>query len=129
MSDLEILRILLVNTKNIREEQTYRAHMYGILMTLLLSKEIYKNNNEIQSFLENNNISFKPYVFLSRTQIVGRVCRLVESFTLDQLKQVNISINKIAFDDNYSSNQGTKKAKKDGNYFDSLLDQFERKNS
>src|SRR3954451_15588211 len=100
MSDLELLRILLVNSKSIRDEQTYRAHTYGILMTLLLSKEIFKNNNDIQSFLEENKIAFKPYVFHSRTQIVGRICRIIESFNINQLKQINTSINQIAFNTN-----------------------------
>lgn len=128
MSDLELLRILLVNTKSIRDEQTYRAHTYGILMTLLLSKEIFKNNNDIQSFLVDNKISFKPYVFHSRTQIVGRICRIIESYNINQLRQINNSINQLAFNnnDNQHKAKSRKNTNKDENYFDSLLDQFER---
>ncbi|MCS0823175.1 hypothetical protein NX029_04280 [Cytobacillus firmus] len=127
MSDLELLRILLVNTKSIRDEHTYRAHTYGILMTLLLSKEIFKNNNDIQSFLVDNKISFKPYVFHSRTQIVGRICRIIESYNINQLRQINNSINQLAFNnDNKHKTKSSKKTNKDENYFDSLLNQFER---
>lgn len=132
MTDLELLRVLLVNTKSIRDEHTYRAHTYGIIMTLLLSKEIFKNNKDIQSFLEENNISFKPYVFHSRTQVVGRICRIIESFDIDKLKQINNSINKIAFSSNETQSKkdpSNKKLKNDENYFDSLLDQFERNKS
>ncbi|UNP84852.1 hypothetical protein [Bacillus mycoides] len=132
MSDLELLRVLLVNSKSIRDEQSYRAHTYGILMTLLLSTEVFKNNKDIQPFLEENKISFKPYVFDSRTQIVGKICRIIESLNIDQLKQINTSINQIAFNSNDEQNKGVrigKKTKNDKNYFDSLLEQFERKKS
>lgn len=125
MSDLELLRILLVNSKNIRDEQTYRAHTYSILLTLLLSKEVFKNNVDITTFLENNKISFKPYVFHSRTQVVGRICRIIESSDINDLKKLNESIFPIAFDEEYT-NKRNNKSKKDENYFDSLLDQFKR---
>ena len=138
MSDLELLRILLVNSKSIRDEQNYRAHTYGILMTLLLSKEIFKNNKDIKSILEENKIFLKPYIFYSRTQIVGRICRIIESCNIGELQQINTSINQIAFNSNQEQNNGVKRTKpkkelkksrnikKDKNYFDSLLGQFER---
>lgn len=130
MSDLELLRILLVNSKSVRDEQTYRAHTYGIIMTLLLSKEIFKNNNDIQFFLEENRISFRPYVFHSRTQIAGRICRIIESYDFEQLKKINNSINQIAFEDENTNKRGnTTKSKREENYFDSLLDQFKRNKS
>ena len=132
MSDLELLRILLVNIKNIREENTYKAHAYGILFTFLLSKEICKNNHDIQSFLEENKISFKPYVFQSRTQVVGRISRIIESATFEQLKEINASIHQIAFfeaDDKHLKNNSNERSKSDDNYFDSLLNQFKRKKS
>lgn len=131
MSDLELLRILLVNSKNVRDEQTYRAHTYGILMTLLLSKEVFKNNSDINLFLEQNKISFKPYVFQSRTQIIGRICRIIETTEIEKLKQINETVFQIAFKDD-ATKRGNSKVKKDENnenYFDSLLDQFKRDKS
>lgn len=132
MNDLELLRFLLVNSKNIRDENTYRAHSYGIIMTFLLSREIFNTNIDIQPFLEDNNISFKEYIYQSRTQIVGRVCREIESFNIEQLRKINNSINKIVFSVFESdSKNGTRVKKSDNeeNYFDSLLNHFERRKS
>ncbi|MED1602589.1 hypothetical protein [Alkalihalophilus marmarensis] len=128
MNDLELLRILLVNSKNVRDEATYRAYTYGIINTLLLSSEVFKNNIDIQEFLVDNNIEFRPYVYQSRTQIIGRITRVIEEFDLSQLKKINSSVNKIAFsNEEYSAKKVNQN--NDNNYFDSLLNQFERKKS
>ena len=54
--------------------QTYK--LIGIVSELVLSKEIFKNNIDIEDFIVNVfNLRFKDYLYKSRTLLVARLTR------------------------------------------------------
>lgn len=67
---LILYRNELKNTKI----QTYK--LVGIVCEIVLSKEIFKNNSEIEEFIVNVfNLKFKNYLYKSRTLLVARLTR------------------------------------------------------
>ena len=54
--------------------QTYK--LVGIVCELVLSKEIFKNNTDIEDFIIGVfNLKFKDYLYKSRTLLVARLTR------------------------------------------------------
>lgn len=54
--------------------QTYK--LVGIVCELVLSKEIFKNNTDIEAFIIGVfNLKFKDYLYKSRTLLVARLTR------------------------------------------------------
>ncbi|WP_143076538.1 hypothetical protein [Peptostreptococcus sp. D1] len=52
--------------------------MIGILSEMILSKEIFQKNSDIDEFITNVfDISFKHYVYKSRTLIVAKTTRII----------------------------------------------------
>ena len=67
---LILYRNELKNTKI----QTYK--LVGIVCELVLSKEIFKNNTDIEDFIIGVfNLKFKDYLYKSRTLLVARLTR------------------------------------------------------
>lgn len=55
-----------------------RYKMIGIVTELLLSKEIFAKNSEIDTFLVNIfMVRYKGYVMKSRTLMVARCCKII----------------------------------------------------
>lgn len=98
---LILYRNELKNTKI----QTYK--LVGIVCEIVLSKEIFKNNSEIEEFIVNVfNLKFKNYLYKSRTLLVARLTReilkndsyakrtkLLYKFIVSKIDEDNINTN------------------------------------
>lgn len=105
-------------------EESIRYELYAIFTSLILSKEIFKQNKEIVAFLKNFNIVFKPYVIKSRTSILSKVLRIVNSQDKEKLKKTQKILIK-SFDE-YINEQTIKK---EGNgYVENVLRKYKRDN-
>jgi hypothetical protein len=122
-------------------EDKIKLELYGVVSSFLLS-EIFKRNSEIKDFLENSNDKFKeirPYVYLSKTLIIGRISREIEKES--KLFNYNFALDIKAYIENWiketddsgvieEPNKKSDNLKKDDikkkNYTDSLFDRFKR---
>ena len=69
---------LILFRNELKNKTIPKYKIVGIISELLLSKEIFRNNNEIEEFLDKIlDIHFKTYVFRSRTLIIARVIRIL----------------------------------------------------
>ncbi|WP_440114831.1 hypothetical protein [Paenibacillus sp. QZ-Y1] len=79
---------LIIYKNELKNSKPARYKVIGIVSTMLLSKELFKKNEEINDFLKYVfKIEYKEYVMASRTLIVARTVRLIE--TLDDKDYIN----------------------------------------
>lgn len=65
----------------------------GISSELILSKELFKNNIDLVSFIEVVfSTSFRPYVIRSRTLLLARISRLINDCSDEQLFNVKTKL-------------------------------------
>ncbi|WP_411347503.1 hypothetical protein [Paenibacillus sp. WLX2291] len=128
-------------------EENLRFEMYAIVTAFILSKEIFKKNIDIQSFIENvqepNSVeekekfkNYRPYIYDSRSVLLSRVLRKIEKgekqflyhFALDIRSHIEKQYDSIIYEKSKEtrSNEGDKRASSI-NYTDSLFEKFKRK--
>lgn len=128
--------------KKADSEDKIKLELYGVVSSFLLSEEIFKRNSEIKDFLENSSDKFKeikPYVYLSKTLIIGRISREIEkesklfnyNFALDIKAYIENWIKETDDSDvieepNRMSDTLKKNDIKKKNYTDSLFERFKR---
>lgn len=127
MKDIEKIRILILKTRSERNNEIKKSINYSLLLTFILSKEIFKKNIDIKPFLEENNIFLKDYLYGNRTALVARLIRIFEKMEQNEINNFNKSIYDLAFSETLNKNKGSVKKDKVDNYFDELLNNFERK--
>lgn len=76
-NDLIIVRNTLNSISKNEKTNSIKNKLYSILVTVLLSRTVFKRNDDISVFLKSNDIDFKDYVYRSRTLIMSRVIRIV----------------------------------------------------
>lgn len=101
-----------------------RFEMYGIFTTIILSKEIFKNNKEIKNFIDLFSIDSKPYMLKSRTIILSKVIRHIEKIDKVELVEYRKKLKEIYITNKYESN--TISNKKEKNYMETLLKKYSR---
>ncbi|MBC1500270.1 hypothetical protein HB943_06615 [Listeria weihenstephanensis] len=119
MNKIEIKKILNSVDKN--KDESLRLALYSVSIDVLLSKELFKKNAEIQIFLESNDIYFKEYVFRSRTMTISRVIRKINEMNKDDLVKFYINFKNIAFEE---LSHYKPKSKNTNNDLDDILKQF-----
>lgn len=62
-----------------------RFKIYAIYIEILLNHDLFQYNDDIKLFCQKLNISFKDYVFRSRTLLISRVIRLIEKADIQSL--------------------------------------------
>ncbi|MEI2282732.1 hypothetical protein [Paenibacillus polysaccharolyticus] len=71
---------LIIYKNELKNSKPARYKVIGIVSKLLLSKELFKKNEEIAEFLKTVfQVEFKEYVMSSRTLIVARTVKLIET--------------------------------------------------
>lgn len=69
---------------SLKNKDIPRFSMMGIVSELILSKEVFHKNSDIEVFLKDIfNVEFRNYVIKSRTLIVSRVIRTIDKSTVD----------------------------------------------
>lgn len=62
-----------------------RFKIYAIYIEILLNHDLFQYNDDTKLFCQKLNISFKDYVFRSRTLLISRVIRLIEKADIQSL--------------------------------------------
>lgn len=119
--ELLLAKNALSKLSNKTGESRIRFELFSILNIVILSKDLFPKNKDIQPFLINCNINFKEYVFASRTSVIARVSRTIANADYDQLKLILTETKKLIFIDH-----PTYKATSN-NGIDDLLNRFSRK--
>lgn len=137
LSDLEKLRFMLQPLKQLKDPELYRSKTYSIFVEFLLSTNIFGDNKKLKTFISENHsfiqfnskyeIEMKDYLFKSRTNLVGRYIRKIQTAEINDIKTLIKVINDIAFFEatNPPKNNNAKSDENE-NYYDSLLEQFTR---
>lgn len=69
---------LILYRNELKNRNTLRYKLIGIVVELLFAKEIFPKNSDIKTFLDEvMNIQFKIYIMKSRTMIVARVSKML----------------------------------------------------
>lgn len=132
MNDIELLRILSKKARDSKSDiKMYQSYCHSIAIHFILSTEIFTSNEKLegflinntlfQSLLNNNNTEFRPYLYKSRTQVVGRLIRLIDESEKESLDLFLKMIRELVFHKPSSSNSNSKSEK---NYFDSIIEQL-----
>lgn len=121
-----------------------RSLLYSTYSSLLLSKEHFKRNSDLQPFVESllelwkskpqfqnleKKLHFGDYVYKSRSIVISRVIRIIEVADKNQIKILEETISD-SINDLYSRNvkHNNKSQKKPRvNQVDELFNRFERK--
>lgn len=73
---------LILYRNELKNKNIPKYKILGMVVELILSKEIFKNNKEVGIFLKDIfDIELKYYVMKSRTMIVSKVCRKIVADT------------------------------------------------
>lgn len=74
---------LLLFRNELKNKNMPQYKLIGIVVELLLSKEIFKRNSEIAAFIkETFDIELKLYILKSRTMIVAKICRSIHNMNI-----------------------------------------------
>ncbi|PHB56434.1 hypothetical protein COE92_09335 [Bacillus wiedmannii] len=85
--------ILLEFKKHVQLEQVNKNYTIGTVTLLIYSKEAFKNNKDIISFLSNVfNESYLPYVIKSRTLVAAKLGRTLANKEEESFKKLDKSI-------------------------------------
>lgn len=76
---------LIIYKNELKNSKPARYKVIGIVSKMLLSKELFKRNTEINEFLKFVfHIEYKEYVMASRTLILARTVRFIEILSDDE---------------------------------------------
>ena len=125
--DKEIIFIknLLITLDGKTNEEKLRINLYSIMTTVLLSKNIFKKNMDISLFMIKLNIEFKEYVYRSRTSLIARMIREIESADKNKLLVLTNELKTLLFSTPDEQNR-LKKNNSNSNSADDILRQFGR---
>lgn len=82
---------LILFRNELKNKSVPKYKIIGIVAELLLSKEVFHTNLEIEDFLKQVfDLQFKVYVFRSRTLVVARVIRVLLAIENDSSYKNNL---------------------------------------
>lgn len=108
------------------DDDRVRFKIYAIYIEILLNHDLFHRNIDIKPFCGQLNLSFKDYVFRSRTLVVSRVIRLIEKSDTQSLilfKKTADSLIKTYLKENSKSKPKGGKLKKQST---NIIDKFGR---
>ena len=85
VSNHQIIKNLVVlsDSKNIEDK---KIKLFGVVTNIVLSNVLIKRNNDFKEFtLDFFNIIFNDYVYNSRTLILARCLRLIDTYEPNQI--------------------------------------------
>lgn len=128
--DKIIINRKLSTIKNSNNIEQVRVELFGVITSILLSRELFKYNKEMVEFLQDIDIVCKPYIMKSRTAILGKVIRKIEKIEIYEMKGIGEVINRMVnelSDNLIEKNEKTEKSKK--NYMAEIMRKYSRTES
>ncbi|MER2226155.1 MAG: hypothetical protein ABS916_03780 [Carnobacterium sp.] len=124
-----IKNLLVVLNKKSNEDKL-RINLYTIMITAILSQKVFEKNSDIPKFISKLNINYKDYVYRSRTLIVARMIREIESSDKNKLLFFVSELKKLLFESNNDNSNVKKNSSQtksaNNNSADDILSQFGR---
>jgi hypothetical protein len=121
------IKVKIKKIQDISNPDSLRYELYAIFVSLLLSKEAFKNNKEINVFMNLFGITFKEYIMKSRTQIMAKTIRLLEKADVSSLESYKGILNNIYVSNNQNNSFETKEKKQPSdNYMNNILNKYSR---
>lgn len=75
--------------KFISLEESLRYEIYSIVTMLILSKDVFAKNIEIKNFANDIGLELKDYVIKSRTNILAKTLRYINTRNIEELKEIS----------------------------------------
>lgn len=127
---LQIVEKQVINKVNriqeLKDIEYVKGEMYSIFSILILSKKQFNRNLEIKEFLGKFNISFKDYVYVSRTSVLARVLREIEKSDEERVRSIGLILFNELNSENVNVKNNYKKAKRNDDYLLGILDRYTR---
>ena len=128
--DKIIINKKLSTIKNSNNIEQVRIELFGVITSILLSKELFKYNKEMVEFLQDIDIVCKPYIMKSRTAILGKVIRKIEKIEMQEMKEIGEVINRMVNEFSDSLNENIEKPEKvKKNYMAEIMRKYSRTES
>lgn len=71
---------LLLFRNELKNKNIQKYKLIGIIVELLLSKDVFKRNSEISAFIKDIfDLELKEYIMKSRTMIVAKISRVIHN--------------------------------------------------
>ena len=113
--------------RSLKDEELIRLESFSVIVSFMLSKEVFKVNSELKEFLNELGMDCKPYLVKSRTAMLAKTVRVFEKAEKQQLFYYIDIINKRIDElpEEEKNVQVNKKSKK--NYMKEVLELYGRK--
>lgn len=107
------------NTKT----ETIRMDLIGIFVTISLSTELFKRNEDLKPFIDEIFMDFidetmPDYLYKSRTQLIGRAVRVISSLESESLVTLYNRIIKYKYNTLKVISEQTKQERNDNDFLD-----------
>lgn len=113
--------------RGLKDEELIRLESFSIIVSFMLSKDVFKVNSELKEFMNELGLDCKPYLAKSRTAMLAKTVRVFEKAEKQQLFYyidiINRRIDKLPEEEKIA--QVNKKSKK--NYMKEVLELYGRK--
>ena len=113
--------------RGLKDEELIRLESFSVIVSFMLSKEVFKVNSELKEFMNELGMDCKPYLVKSRTAMLAKTVRVFEKSEKQQLFYYMDIINKriAELPEEEKIVQVNKKNKK--NYMKEVLELYGRK--
>ncbi|WP_368190436.1 hypothetical protein [Blautia sp. 1033sp1_1033st1_G9_1033SCRN_220408] len=113
--------------RSLKDEELIRLESFSVIVSFMLSKEVFKVNSELKEFMNELGMDCKPYLVKSRTAMLAKTVRVFEKAEKQQLFYYIDIINKRIDElpEEEKNVQVNKKSKK--NYMKEVLELYGRK--
>lgn len=113
--------------RSLKDEELIRLESFSVIVSFMLSKEVFKVNFELKEFMNELGMDCKPYLVKSRTAMLAKIVRVFEKAEKQQLFYYIDIINKRIDElpEEEKNVQVNKKSKK--NYMKEVLELYGRK--
>ena len=113
---------------SLKDKDLIKMESYSVIVSFILSKEVFSHNSELYEFMQKLKITCKPYLLKSRNLLLGKAIRTLQMAEteeiIDILEIINVKINEI--EEEKQEIPQVEKKKKD-NYMKKMLDLYGRK--
>ena len=113
---------------SLKDKDLIKMESYSVIVSFILSKEVFSHNSELYEFMQKLKITCKPYLLKWRILLLGKAIRTLQMAEteeiIDILEIINVKINEI--EEEKQEIPQVEKKKKD-NYMKKMLDLYGRK--
>ncbi|ETJ11787.1 hypothetical protein [Staphylococcus sp. DORA_6_22] len=92
--DKDILYEKIQKIQMIAKIDSLKAEIYSIFTILILSKDIFKTNKDLSTFLISLGIEIKPYLEKNRTGMLGKTLRFINNCNEKQIIKLKKALKK-----------------------------------